>query len=270
MGYVFDFKDASAYDRWAEKTGNQQTLDLENRLMLEMLRPICGDRLIDIGCGTGSSLTPFLGRGISLTGVDPSAYMLDIAEKKFGGRVELRRAKAEDLPFDDNSFEYATLCLSLEFSDDPEKALAEACRVSKHGVFVGILNKYSIKAVQRRVKGVFVHTIYNQARFFGIQEIRLMFFRLLGDVPVEWRTTAHIPGLGKPWMAGLEPWGWMRKNPFGAFAGIMAVPAPRFRTQPLELKSPGGAAATPGRPISCVEKKRDGAFVEEPASRLNH
>ena len=259
MGYVFDFKDAEAYDRWACKDGNQQTIDLENRLMVEMLHPAYGDRLLDIGCGAGSSLLPFLGRGIQLTGVDPSPYMLDIAGKKFGHRVDLHRANAEDLPFDDNAFEYASLCLSLEFTEDPRHALAEACRVAKDGIFVGILNKYSFKAFQRRMKGVFVPTIYNHARFFSIGEITRLFYSLLGNAPVTWQTTCHFPGLKNQWIDRLEISRWVKKSPFGAFAGILAKPVPRYRTQPLELKVP---AAKPiqanSRPVSCAEKKVEG------------
>lgn len=258
MGYVFDFKDAEAYDRWASKDGNQQTIDLENRVMMEMLRPVCGDRLLDIGCGTGASLAPFLGRGIQLTGVDPSPYMLDIAKEKFGHRVDLHRAHAEDLPFDDNAFEYASLCLSLEFADDPEKALAEACRVAKDGIFVGILNKYSVKAFQRRVKGMFVSTIYNHARFFSIDDIRGMFFSLLGDAPVKWQTTCHFPGWKNAWIDRLESSRWLKKSPFGAFAGILARPVPRFRTRPLELKVPATPVQAKSRPVSCAEKKAEG------------
>ena len=255
MGYVFDFKDADAYDRWAAKNGNQQTIDFENRLMVEMLRPALGDRLLDIGCGAGASLLPFLGMGIQLTGVDPSPYMLDIAEKKFGHRVDLHRAHAEDLPFEDNAFEYAILCLSLEFADDPKQALAEACRVAKDGIFVGILNKYSLTAMERRMKGVFASTIYNHARFFSIGEIKRLFYSLLGDAPVSWQTTGHFPGWKNQWIERLETSKLIRKSPFGAFAGIMAQPVPRFRTLPLELKTPAAKPIPAGsQPVSCAEK----------------
>jgi ubiquinone/menaquinone biosynthesis C-methylase UbiE len=41
------------------------------------------------------------------------------------------------LPFDDNSFNHACLFTSLEFVDDPKKALAEAFRVAKDGCLSG-------------------------------------------------------------------------------------------------------------------------------------
>ncbi len=256
MGYVFDFNDAVAYDQWLNKAGNQRVIDLETRLMLKMLHPRFGERLLDIGCGAGASLMPFIGKGIQLTGVDPSPYMLDIAKKNVGHRVDLHRKHAEDLPFEDNSFEYATLCLSLEFVDDPRKALAEACRVAKDGVFVGALNKYALKAFQRRIRGIFKSTVYNRARFFSINEIKYLFTSLLGDVPITWQTTCHFPGMTNQLVDNFERSKLARKSPFGAFAGIMAQPVPRFRTTPLKLKSlSANAVASNSRPVSCAEKK---------------
>ena len=259
MGYVFDFNDAVAYDQWLNKDGNQRIVDLENRLLVEMLHPRFGERLLDIGCGAGASLMPFIGKGIQLTGVDPSPYMLDIAKKKVGHRVDLHRAYAEDLPFEDNSFDFATLCLSLEFVDDPRKALEEACRVAKDAVFVGILNKYALKAFQRRVRGIFKSTVYNRARFFSIGEIKYLFVSLLGDVPITWQTIGHFPGMPGLLIDRWEKSRFAAKNPFGAFAGIRVLPVPRFRTQPLKLKS-ASAKAVPsnGRPVSCAEKKLKG------------
>ncbi len=256
MGYVFDFNDAVAYEQWLNKDGNQKIIDLENRLMIEMLHPRFGQRILDIGCGAGASLMPFIGKGIQLTGVDPSPYMLDLAIKKIGHRVDFHRAHAEDLPFDDNSFDYATLCLSLEFVDDPRKALGEACRVAKDGVFVGMLNKYALKAFQRRIRGIFKTTVFNRARFFSIGEIKYLFISLLGNVPINSQTTCHFPGMTNQLIENFELSNFARKSPFGAFAGVLAVPVPRFRTTPLKLKSVSANSVTSNsRPVSCAEKK---------------
>jgi len=251
MGYVFDHKEAEAYDQWLNQRGNQVALELENRLMLEMIQPLCGKLLIDIGCGTVHSLMPFLDKGAYLTGVDASPYMLDIAHAKLGHRVELHRAYAEDLPFDDNYFHYACLCLTLEFVDDPRKALAEACRVAKDGVFVGVLNKYALKAINRRIKSIFRPTVYSQACFFSIGDIKHLFRMLIGDVPIFWRTVCLLLGRSQPFVYRLETPKMLQKNPFGAFAGIMALPVPRFRTTPLTLKVVSNRANPANQVISC-------------------
>jgi SAM-dependent methyltransferase len=250
MGYVFDYNDAIAYDQWLNNPANQLALELEKQLMLSMIQPLNGKRLLDIGCGTGHSLLPFQGKGAYLTGVDASPYMLDMAQARVGRRVDLHRAFAEDLPFDDNYFHYACLCLTLEFVDDPFKALEEACRVAKDGVFVGILNRFALKAVECRIKGIFQPTLYNHARFFSVGDIKHSFRRFLGDVPIYWRTVCHLPGRNRRFVYRLERTGLIQKVPFGSFAGVMALPVPRLRTIPLTLKAPSKTTQAAGI-ISC-------------------
>jgi len=195
MGYVFDFKDAIAYEQWYNNPRNRLTADLENELMLDMLKPMRGETVLDIGCGIGACLLVFLEKGLQVTGVDPSPYMLDIALKNAGNRVDFHRCLAEDLPFDDNSFNYACLITTLEFVEDPRKALEEACRVAKDKIFIGVLNKYAIKGIQRRIKGIFTESIYNRARFYSIWELKQIIRTIVGDVPVSWRTISRFPGI---------------------------------------------------------------------------
>ena len=255
MGYVFDFQDAVSDERWCRDSQNQAVVAIQNRLMLDMIHPVFGQRLLDIGCGTGASLTPFLELGIQLTGIDPSPYMLDAARGKFGHRVDLHWGHAEELPFDDNAFHWAVMCMSLEFCDDPEKALEEACRVAKDGVFVGFVNKYAFKSAKRRMRGIFARSIQKKARFFGIREVRRMVFKILGDVPMEYRTVCPLPGFFSKMTARFESTRIMQRSPFGAFVGVIALPVPRFRTTPLTLKSPANRIApAESRVASCAEK----------------
>jgi SAM-dependent methyltransferase len=241
MGYVFDFKDALAYDRWIRKPGNQQVFDFECRLMIDLLKPRRGESLLDIGTGTGMSLKPFFGRELLLSGIDPSPYMLDIAAERLKERVELHRGYAEDLPFDDNTFNLCLFNTTLEFVDDPSKALAEACRVTKNKVFIGILNRYALKGIERRVAGIFNHTIYNRARFFSIWEVKRMLRQQLGDVPLTWRTVCQLPHpLGRIGNS-IEQSPFLQRCPFGAFVGMVVTLVPRFRTTPLKLKHSPGA-----------------------------
>ena len=83
MGYIFDFKDAGSYDAWFDKGKNKYRLDLEIKLMMDLLSPEKGQRILDIGCGTGISLEPLLDKGLNLTGLDPSPYMLDLASDRW-------------------------------------------------------------------------------------------------------------------------------------------------------------------------------------------
>jgi SAM-dependent methyltransferase len=236
MGYVFDFQDALAYESWLEKAQNKSVFELEVQLMRDLLKPMRGESILDIGCGTGACLHAFLDMGLQVTGLDPSTYMLDIALKGLGDRVELYRGFAEDLPFDDNSFTYACLFTTLEFVDNPKKALEEACRVAKDRIFIGVLNRYAIKGIQRRVKGMFAATIYNHAQFFSVWEIKGVIREILGAVPVSWRTVCQLPSASGQFVYNLEQNRIVQRCPFGAFAGMVVSLIPRFRTKPLAMK----------------------------------
>ena len=235
MGYVFDFNDAIYYEERMHDSRNRFAVELEERLMLDALRPERGESIIDIGCGTGRGLLPFLDRGLRVTGIDASPYMLDIASKKVGNRADIRRAFAEDLPFDDNSFNYACLITTLEFVEDPKKAIEEACRVTKDKLFLGVLNRYAIKGVQRRIKGVFTQTIYNHAHFFSIWELKDIIRSLLGDVPVTWKTICQFSASPGRITGRIEQYSLVQKCPFGAFIGMGVTLVPRFRTRPLTV-----------------------------------
>lgn len=247
MGYVFDFLDAKRYNEWMQRQENRYAADLESHLMLGMLDPVAGESILDIGCGSGASVRPMLNKGLDVTGIDPSPYMLDILAETLGNRVALFRGFAEDLPFDDNSFNHAILFTSLEFVDDPQKALAEAFRVAKDRVFIGFLNRYALTGIGRRVKGIFTPTIYNRASFFSVWEIKNMVRKLMGPVPVCWRTVCQFPGSWGPWMKQIESSGLVQRFPFGTFAGMVVTLVPRLRTRPLairyEPKEVGGVTA---------------------------
>ena len=236
MGYVFDFKDAIAYEQWLEKPANKATFDLETGLMHTLLQPMRGESILDIGCGTGACLKFLLDKDLLVTGLDPSTYMLDIASRKVGNKVDLYRGYAEDLPFDDNSFNYSCLFTTLEFVDDPQKALEEACRVTKDRIFIGVLNRYAIKGVQRRVKGMFTSSIYNHAQFFSVWELKERIRKIVGHTPISWRTICQLPSQSGKIAASLEKVKIIQRCPFGAFAGMVVTLVPKFRTRPLTMR----------------------------------
>jgi len=236
MSYVFDHQDAARYEKWLAMEKNRRVLELETRVMMEMLRPVPVRRLLDIGCGTGASLESFLNKGIELTGIDPSPAMLDYAGQRLGNPVDLYQGYAEDLPFADNSFHYAILFLTLEFCDDPGRALEEACRVAKDRVFVGILNRHSGYALRCRMARLFRNSVYSRARFLSISEVRRAFYTMLGQVPVHWRTVLQFPVAVSVVLNRLESLRLVQYSPFGGFAGIVADPVPRFQVSPLTLR----------------------------------
>ncbi len=233
MGYIFDYNDALASEK--ERNNQGAIWAAEGRLMLDMLEPAWRETVLDIGCGTGAGLGPLLEKRVLGTGIDPSKHMLDIAAKNLGDRVDLHHGFAEDLPFDDNSFNYACLIKTLEFVDDPVKAIEEACRVAKDMIFIGVVNRWSVESGRLRAKGIFTKTVYNQACFFSIWELKRHIRRILGDVPICWKTAVGFPRGTWRLTRKVVEWDPVRKYPFGAFTGITATLTPRFRMRPLEI-----------------------------------
>jgi SAM-dependent methyltransferase len=235
MGHVFDFHEATAYAKWMQKPENRLAFEMEIRLLRDMLQPRPGESILDIGCGTGECLAAFTEMGLKATGIDPSTYMLDLAMRRNGERVDLYRGNAEDLPFDDNSFNHACLFTTLEFVDDARQTLTEACRVAKDRLFIGVLNRYALKGVERRVRGMFSPSIFNHARFFSVWELKHMIHEIMGRVPVSWRTVCQLPLPSGRFADSFEQ-PWFQRCPFGAFAGMLVVLLPLFRTRPLALR----------------------------------
>lgn len=236
MGYVFDFTDAAAYDKWFQDPKNAYAYDLEMNLMKVMLAPLSGQRMLDIGCGTGKSLEYFLDSNLQLAGIDPSPYMIDHAQQRLGNKAELYRGFAEDLPFEDNSYEYSFFFTSLEYTEMPAKAIEEACRVTKDKVFVGVLNRYAPNNLLKRLKGLMAGNVYSKSSFFSIWELKRLVHSILGDVPVSWRTTLQFPLVYGKAAFFVENLTVVQKSPFGAMIGMVIIPVPRFRLTPMLLK----------------------------------
>jgi ubiquinone/menaquinone biosynthesis C-methylase UbiE len=236
MGYIFGFKEAQRYDDWYGIPQNRFVADLEDHVMMRLLRPMRGERLLDIGCGTGRSLLKFFQMGLDVTGLDASPQMLEVAKKRLGHRGDLRQGSAEDLPFEDNSFNIATLVTTLEFVDDPYKALEEAFRVAKDRVFLGVLNRYALKALERRVKGMFSKSIYNQAKFFSVWELKRQVRQILGKTPVRWGTTPQLPISLRQYTQSIEKYFLVQKSPFGTFIGMAVPVVPRYRTKNIPIE----------------------------------
>lgn len=86
-GSYDEFNHAYMYERW---TGRLLERAEANGLS--------GNRLLDVGCGTGLSFTPMLARGWRVTGCDISPQMLEQARAKVGEEVELSVADMRELP----------------------------------------------------------------------------------------------------------------------------------------------------------------------------
>jgi SAM-dependent methyltransferase len=92
-----------------------------------------GRRVLEVGCGTGRLASALADRaGAVVCGVDVSPRMLAVARRTAAAPVRWRRARAEELPFADGSFERAVMRLAIHLLDRP-RALRELRRVLAAG-----------------------------------------------------------------------------------------------------------------------------------------
>jgi ubiquinone/menaquinone biosynthesis C-methylase UbiE len=108
------------------------------RLALEALAAERGDAVLDLGCGPGfyvADLLDAVGPDGAVTGVDPSAAMLEMTRRRVEGHANARvlEGQATALPVGDGEFDRLLCVQVFEYLDDVGAALAEVRRVLKPG-----------------------------------------------------------------------------------------------------------------------------------------
>jgi demethylmenaquinone methyltransferase / 2-methoxy-6-polyprenyl-1,4-benzoquinol methylase len=101
-----------------------------------VVRP--GDRVLDSCCGTGDLALASLRAGGRVTGLDFSERMLERARRK-SGEIEWVQGDALSLPFEDDSFDAATVGFGVRNLEDLDRGLAELARVLRPGGRLGVL-----------------------------------------------------------------------------------------------------------------------------------
>ncbi|MGH8572182.1 MAG: class I SAM-dependent methyltransferase [Gammaproteobacteria bacterium] len=115
--------------QWA-RNEDQQVPTYEEAIRRIGVRP--GDRVLDIGCGTGVFLRLAADRGAEVSGLDASEPLLEIARERVP-TADLRVGEMQSLPWDDDSFDLVTGFNSFFFANDIVVALREGGRVAKPG-----------------------------------------------------------------------------------------------------------------------------------------
>ena len=94
-----------------------------------------GDRVLDVGSGTGFATEGLLQHTETVYCLDQSIHQMEKSFAKFGkhGDVKFHRGDAERLPFADNTFDHLWSSGSIEYWPNPVDALVEFRRVTKPG-----------------------------------------------------------------------------------------------------------------------------------------
>jgi SAM-dependent methyltransferase len=97
-------------------------------LIARVFDPLDRQNLIDIGCGPGQLCATLARRGAVMTGIDPSAEIIDLARQR-AGAGRFMAVTADILPFPDAVFTGAIFLNSLHHIPAMATALEEAARV---------------------------------------------------------------------------------------------------------------------------------------------
>jgi ubiquinone/menaquinone biosynthesis C-methylase UbiE len=149
---------AEAFDglRFSGPIG-QLIANTQEEVIAGFLNPIAGRTVLDVGTGTGRAAIALARRGARVTGVDASAEMLVVADRRArdaGVEVAFLSGDAHGLGFGDRSFD-AVVCLRvLMHTPDWQRSLAELCRVARDRVVFDYPSLWSAAALQASARRV--------------------------------------------------------------------------------------------------------------------
>lgn len=103
------------------------------RVAVDRAAPVPGERVLDLGCGTGNATLLAAARGAQVTGVDPSPRLLDVARQRAAAEglgVTFLHGEAANLPVGDASADLVLSVFAVVFAPDPQAAVRELARVT--------------------------------------------------------------------------------------------------------------------------------------------
>ncbi|MCL2712368.1 MAG: class I SAM-dependent methyltransferase [Methanomassiliicoccaceae archaeon] len=116
-----------------------------------------GNKIIDIGCGTGKTSFALMEAKFNVTGIDTSDVAVGICEKLYGDRMQTIVASASKIPTEDETFDGAVMVHVLEHmeDDESEKAMKELYRILKHDakIFVRVFHRDDMRSDKGEVIG---------------------------------------------------------------------------------------------------------------------
>ncbi len=109
------------------------------KYIIESINPKKGEKILDLGCGTGYYLFLLsnLPVELKLFGIDNDKKALDEAKTSLNKKINFILSDSHKLPFENNSFDKVIASEVLEHVDDDQRVIKEVYRILKpDGVFV--------------------------------------------------------------------------------------------------------------------------------------
>ena len=120
-----------------------ETLEDIHERVIDTLAPSPGDRWLDLACGTGAIAERAASAGADVTGLDLSPALIETAKERAaeqGLDIEYMVGDAENLPFEDGSYEKVSSTFGIMFAPDHEAVARELARVTATGGRLALAN----------------------------------------------------------------------------------------------------------------------------------
>ena len=224
-------------------------LSPEIQLFFKLVQLSPGNSVLAIGSPPSNEiLRACCEMNLNLTLCEPEQSKINLVTREFSNKIDCFKSSLNDLPFEDNSFEYSFFFNSLGNSENPQKALEEAFRVTKNSTFIGVTNRFAIKGMQETIKD-FLLPHQQRLRLFSVWELKQIIRDLLGDVPVKWRSVSVFDFENNYFLKKVGYSDFIQKSPFGNFVGISVNLTPKFWLKPLTLKTKNSKKVTKIQPV---------------------
>jgi len=102
-----------------------------------------GDRVLDVGAGSGNAAIPAALAGGRVIASDLTPELFDAgraAAERSGAELEWQQADAEALPYDDGEFDTVMSCVGVMFAPHHQRSADELVRVCRPGGTIGLIN----------------------------------------------------------------------------------------------------------------------------------
>jgi ubiquinone/menaquinone biosynthesis C-methylase UbiE len=165
------------YDRWFTTPIGRLVKKFESDLLLQMVNPRFGEKILDAGCGTGIFTLDLLTAGATVVGLELSLPMLNHTVKRSKNhQFHAIQGSMLQLPFEDHVFDKAVSVTAIEFIEKTSIAVAELFRVVRPGgsIVVATLNSLSPWADRRMQSAKSGHDIFRHARFRSPGELEAL------------------------------------------------------------------------------------------------
>lgn len=110
---------------------------------IERLAIAPGTRVLDLACGSGNLSIPAARARASVTGIDIAPNLIETARKRAlreGLKIDFDEGDAEQLPYEDASFDMVVTMFGAMFAPQPERTAAEMLRVCRPGGRIAMAN----------------------------------------------------------------------------------------------------------------------------------